>query len=124
MTDTFVFDTYALIELIEGNPAYLKYANAKMIINEFIFAEFCYAGIKRYRDYPVEAEQKSRSVMESISAILPEEIMKAMKFRFSNRKKEVSTTDCVSYIQAQQLGIPFLTGDGAFEGMHGVEFVR
>ena len=124
MTDTFVFDTYALIELIEGNPVYLKYANAKMVINEFIFAELCYAGIKRYRDYPTEAEQKSRSAMGSISAVSPEEIMKAMKFRFSNRKKELSTTDCVSYIQAQQLGILFLTGDGAFEGLPGVEFGR
>ncbi|MBI2175728.1 PIN domain-containing protein [Candidatus Woesearchaeota archaeon] len=124
MTDIFVFDTYALIELIEGNPAYLKYANAKMVINEFIFAELCYAGIKRYRDYPVEAEQKSRSAMGSISAVSPEEIMKAMKFRFSNRKKELSTTDCVSYIQAQRLGILFLTGDKEFENMPGVEFVR
>ena len=124
MTDTFVFDTYALIELIEGNPAYVKYASAKMILNEFIFAEFCYVGIKRYRDYLAEAEQKSRAVVGSISAVSPEGIMEAMKFRFSNRKKEMSTTDCVSYIQAQKLGIPFLTGDGAFKGMPGVEFVK
>lgn len=124
MTDAFVFDTYALIALIEGNPAYLKYATAKMIINEFIFAEFCYVGIKRYRDYVTEAEQKSRTVVKNISAVLPEQIMEAMKFRFSNRQKDVSTTDCVSYIQAQRLGVPFLTGDRAFEGMPGVEFVR
>lgn len=124
MTDAFVFDTYALIELIEGNPAYLKYANAKMIINAFIFAEFCYVGIRRYRDYLAEAEQKSRAVIGSLSAVSPEEIMEAMTFRFSNRQKDVSTTDCVSYIQARNLGVSFLTGDGAFEGMPGVEFVK
>ena len=79
MTDAFVFDTYALIELIEGNPAYVKYASVKMILNEFIFAEFCYVGIKRYRDYLAEAEQKSRAVVGSVSAVSPEEIMEAMK---------------------------------------------
>lgn len=124
MTEAFVFDTYALIELLEGNPAYLKYADGKMIINEFIFAEFCYVGIKRYRDYLADAEQKSRTVVGGISAVSPGQIVDAMKFRFLNRQKDVSTTDCVSYIQAQKLGIPFLTGDGAFEGMPGVEFVR
>ena len=124
MTNQFVFDTYALIELLEGNPAYLKYADAAMVINEFIFAEYCYVTLRRYVDYPSEADKKARSVMKVIAALSREGIVDAMKFRFSNRKKDMSTTDCVSYIQAQKLGIPFLTGDSAFEGITGVEFVK
>ena len=124
MTSQLVFDTYALIELLEGNPAYLKYADAAMVINEFIFAEYCYITLRRYIDYPAEADKKARSVMGVITSLSREWIIDAMKFRFANRKKEMSTTDCVSYIQARKLGIPFLTGDSAFEGMPGVEFVK
>jgi len=124
MTDRFVFDTYALIALLEGNPAYLKHSRAIMVINDFIFAEYCYLTLRRYVDYPEEADTKARSVINTILSLSKDVIMDAMKFRYENRKKDMSATDCVSYIHARQLGIPFLTGDCAFEGLPGVEFVR
>lgn len=124
MTNQFVFDTYALIELLEGNPSYTKYSDAMMVINDFIFAEFCYVVIKRYPDNNLAFEEKAESIMGSLSGIQPRQLMKAMKFRHDNRKKDLSTTDCAGYFHALQLGIPFLTGDSQFKGMPGVEFVR
>lgn len=122
MTDSYVFDTYALMEIVLGNPTFIKYLEAsRVVINPFIFAEFCYGILKRY---PVEFLSFTTKFSGTIASIPAEQIMEAMKFRYENKKKDVSTTDCVSYIQARQLGIPFLTGDGAFEGMPGVEFVR
>ena len=38
----FVFDTYAIIEIIKGNKNYMSYLNEGIIINSFIFAELCY----------------------------------------------------------------------------------
>jgi uncharacterized protein len=47
-----------------------------------------------------------------------------MKFRYKNRKKNLSVPDCISYLQAKSLGIKFLTGDKKFENMENVEFVK
>ena len=42
----FVFDTYAIIEVIKGNPNYASYLDATPIINQFILAELCYCLLK------------------------------------------------------------------------------
>ncbi len=124
MTENFVFDTYALVELMKDSPAYLTYVDSDFIINSFIFAEFCYALIKHYPANPEALAEKSGLVKSKIVQPLPEVIAEAMQFRYVSRKKGFSMADCISYIQAQKLGIPFLTGDRAFEGMPGVEFVK
>jgi len=41
-----------------------------------------------------------------------------------NKNKNISITDCISYIQSKELGIKFLTGDNEFEYMENVEFVK
>ena len=45
-----------------------------------------------------------------------------MKFRVMN--KNMSMTDCISYMQAKELGIKFLTGDKEFEDLENVEFIK
>ena len=47
-----------------------------------------------------------------------------MKFRYNNKKKEMSMTDCISYFMAKELGIKFLTGDKEFENLENVEFAK
>lgn len=34
--DTFVFDTYAILEIISGNENYKTHLNSKIVINNFI----------------------------------------------------------------------------------------
>ena len=46
-----------------------------------------------------------------------------MKFRYENKHKKMSMTDCISYIQAKKLGIKFLTGDKEFKNKENVEHV-
>ncbi|MBU2616386.1 MAG: PIN domain-containing protein [Nanoarchaeota archaeon] len=117
----FLFDTYALIEIIKGNKNYLPYINSKVILNTFIFSELCYVLIRD--NYPNVDEYliKYERFLVSMS---PSLIREAMKFRYNNKKKKLSMTDCVSYIQAKELGVKFLTGDKEFEGMENVEFVK
>ena len=122
MTESYVFDTYALMEIVMGNPVFLRYMeSSKVVLNPFIFAEFCYGLLKRY---PLEYKSFAAKVAGTVMPLEEEQIMQAMELRYANKKKEMSTTDCISYIQAQKLGIPFLTGDGAFKGMPGVEVVK
>ena len=44
--EIFLFDTYAILEIISGSKNYSKYLNCGIIINTFIFAELCYKLIR------------------------------------------------------------------------------
>ena len=121
MTEKFLYDTYALMELLDKNPNYEKYIDKDMVINDFIFAEFCYQLIKAN-------EKKMHEFLNEIEPAiirLSTKIIKlAMEFRHKNKKKKLSMTDCISYFQAKELGIKFLTGDKEFENLENVEFVK
>lgn len=117
----FLFDTYAIIEIINGNPNYSCYINERIIINNFIFAEFCYILIREKCPY---IDKYLGHYSKYIISINPQIIEEAMKFRYKNKKKNLSIPDCISYIMAKNLGIKFLTGDKEFKDMENVEFVK
>lgn len=121
MSDSFFFDTYALISLINGNINYLEYSTKTAVINDFVFAEFCYNILK-------EKNKHTTSFINEIKPAIvhaePDWIEEGMRFRIKWKDRSVSITDCVGYIMAKKLGIKFLTGDKEFEGMENVEFVK
>lgn len=121
MTSKYVFDTYAIIEIIGGNKEYEKYLDSEIIINNFIFAELCYC---LYRDKDKSAKDNLRKYSNYINSVKPEWIEEAMQFRLKWKNRGVSITDCVGYIMSKKLGIRFLTGDKEFSGIEGVEFVK
>lgn len=55
---------------------------------------------------------------------MPGIITEAMELRNKWKRLNVSSTDCISYVMAQHLGIRFLTGDKQFKDKANVEFVR
>ena len=109
------------MELIEGNPAYESYQESEIIINNFIFSEICYV---LYRDKYKQAKEQIKKYAKHISSVKPEWIEEAMQFRLKWKDRGVSITDCVGYIMAKKLSIPFLTGDKEFEELENVEFVK
>ncbi len=117
----YLFDTYAILEIIEGNKNYQNYINSRIVINNFVFAELCFNLFKV--KYP-NAEITLNKYKEFIVSIKPEVIKNAMKFRYDFKKQNLSMTDCISYFQSKELGIKFLTGDKVFEKMENVEFVK
>ena len=118
----FLFDTYAIIEVIKGNSNYKDYTTAKIIINKFILTELRYLLIS---NYGVEIASKYiDDYMKFVKDFDVEIIKKAMSFRHKNKDKRLSMTDCISYFQARELEIKFLTGDKQFESLEGVEFVK
>ena len=122
MTDSYVFDTYALIEIIRGNKNYFNYINSRIIITSFILAELCYSSIRLYGTKKAyEYVDKYSRFVEKIDK---EVIKEAMNFRYMNVKKDMSITDCIGYILAKKLNIKFLTGDKEFKDLLNVEYVK
>ncbi len=118
----FVFDTYALLEIIRGNKNYEKYIQAEPIINDFVLAELCYKLIKE-SGYEKASSYADKYALFSIRP-RPEVIKKAMLFKAKNIKKNFSATDAISYAMALEFGVKFLTGDEQFRNMRNVEFVK
>lgn len=118
----FVFDTYALLEIIAGNPNYSMYLSSEIIINDFVFAELCYklireSGIEKAGFY-IDKYSRFRKELDA------ETIKEAMLFRIQHKKRDLSPADCLSYVMALKLNLKFLTGDRQFENMENVEFVK
>lgn len=121
MTSKFLFDTYAIMEVIDGNEDYFDYLDCEVVINTFIFSELCYV---LFRDKARNAKEYLKKYSKHISSVKSEWIEEAMQFRLKWKDRRVSITDCVSYIMAKKMGLKFLTGDKEFEGLDNVEFVK
>ena len=117
----YVFDTYAIMEIISGNENYDFYLDSEIIINNFIFAELCY---NLHRDKDKKVRETLDKYSKFINSVKPEWIEEAMQFRIRWKDRSVSMTDCISYIMARKIGIKFLTGDKEFEKLDDVEFVK
>jgi predicted nucleic acid-binding protein len=121
--DAYFFDTYALYSLIMGYPGYKKYSKQIVILtSQMNLIELHYILLRDFGKGV--ADTKLEQFKEFIIPIGDETIKTANQFRYTNRKKGFSYADCIGYIIARSRNIPFLTGDNAFKGMEGVEFVK
>ena len=119
--EIFVFDTYAILEIIDGSKNYKEYLDAIIIINDFIFAELCYVLLRQKVKYKESyIEKYSKFILNPEPGVIKE----AMMFRIGNKKKKLSMTDCISYTMSKKLNIKFLTGDKEFKYLPNVEFVK
>lgn len=122
----YIFDSYAIIEVLRGSKNYAKYAiSNQFLTNKLFLAEAYFYFIKN------GLTDKADEVFESFSAHsieIPDDVIKkAMHFRFEfnkNRKKKVSYADAIGYEQAKYNGIKFLTGDDQFEKLPSIEYVK
>ena len=117
----YFFDSYAIAEIIEGNPSYSKYANEVATISIFNLAEvylFC------LRNYTSEADYIYNQYKEAVVEIGDEVLKEAVKLKKEQNKRELSYADCIGYTYALRNGMKFLTGDKEFKDMKNVEFVK
>jgi predicted nucleic acid-binding protein len=121
----FLFDTYALICLVQNRPSYRRFADSIIITTQFNLIELYYSVLGDV------GEKAAKTVyMRFKNCVVPvsdDVIFRAMKFRLSkkqDRKCNLSYVDAIAYQCARSLGIPFVTGDKEFEGIAGVEFVK
>ncbi len=121
MTSKLFFDTYAIIETLKGNQNYAQFEDSEIVINNFVFAELCY---NLHREKDKRVNEYLTNYAKHITSVKPEWIEEAMQFRLKWKNRGVSITDCIGYIMAKKLSIPFLTGDKEFEKLENVEFVK
>ncbi len=118
----YFFDSYAIMEILNGNPNFNNYINSKIILTKLNLFEI-YSNILKDSD-----EENAEKVFEKYSPHTidydDEVIKEAAKLWVQHRERKISMTDCIGYILAKKLGIKFLTGDKEFEDLDNVEFVK
>ena len=119
-------DTYALIELLKGNPNYENYSQADLVSTEFNILELTYA---LFRDFGRDEATKVVKLIRYKIKILSTEdsdYLDASEFRKSANKtgKKLSLIDALGYSCSKKLGIKFLTGDREFIEMENAEYIK
>jgi predicted nucleic acid-binding protein len=118
----YFYDSYAVIELVKGNPAYFGYSEKNVAISVFNIVEI-YSSV--LNDFGEETADKIYDKFKKAIVEVEDKILKeAVKFRKVHKKKNLSYTDCIGYIYAKRNGLKFLTGDKEFENLDNVEFVK
>lgn len=118
----YFWDSYAIIELENGNPNYEKYRGEPIIITIFNLAEIYWCFVNNLEEK--ESEEIYNQYSVCVKNISDEVLKEAMKFRKKHKNKDLSYTDCIGYIYALKNKMKFLTGDKEFEGMENVEFIK
>ncbi|MBI5391845.1 PIN domain-containing protein [Candidatus Woesearchaeota archaeon] len=115
-------DTYILMEIAGGNKKFTKYIDEEFIISHETLAEFIWVLL---RDKGEEIADKWGDKLKGYSKEAALYILiKAMKLRYKHKKQGFSFFDCVGYIFAREMNIPFVTEDKEFKEMKGVEFIQ
>ena len=122
MNEDYFFDTYAIIELIKGNPNYDFVEDKVIITGAMNMAETYYALLLENKEDVVNSIIKKLNI--EIVDISQEIAIESAKLRYKNKKSFLSYIDCIGYILAKENNLIFLTGDKEFEEMENVEFVK
>jgi len=118
----YFFDTYAILEIINGNENYRKFEQLTIITSVLNLGELYYILLKQFSDD--EIKQRIGRFKLSFLEITPNAVVNAARLRFKNKKKGLSYIDCISYAIALEKELKFLTGDKEFKSMPNVEFVK
>ena len=118
----YFFDTYAVVELLEGNPRYAPYKEEVVTLTIFNLAEIYWVALNKLGKQ--QADDIFREYRPAAVEIDDETLKEAIAFRKSHKKRGLSYADCVGYIYAKRHRMKFLTGDKEFEDFSNVEFVK
>lgn len=117
------FDTFAFIELIEGNPNYAEYTDNLVIVTTKLNLMELHYGLLRCYGEEI-ADRYYNKYLQFAIEVSDDILMKSSKLKYKLKKRRVSYIDCIGYSMAQSLGIKFLTGDKEFADLENVEFVK
>lgn len=114
-------DTYALIEIANGNPSLQKYLTADAITLRENLAELYYAFLRTNRE---DQGTYFFTLFSKIAVEIPIPIIQeAMRFRYIHKKKDFSYIDCFGYTFALKEKRLFVTGDQGFYQYPSVDFI-
>ncbi len=117
----YFLDTYALVEIVRGNPSYTKFLDKVLYTSLPHLYELYYNYLKDY------GEEQAKTVFyrffDYIVFIKAQHIFRAAQFKLKYKKSDISYVDALGYAIAEVEGMKFVTGDRAFKGIKNVEFV-
>ncbi len=113
-------DTYALMEIAQGNPRFKDLVDAQFVVTDLTLAEF----------YAVLLREHGRTLADSWHARLERYaqpcsralLIEAVRFRHQHRTTRISFFDAIGYVYSVENGCYFVTGDRDFETLPHVEF--
>lgn len=106
-------DTYALVEICNGHPAFVPYLTQTIVITDLTLAEF-YGDL--YKKYGVQTADYWHKKLSALCRPVSREILvKAVKYRLDHRKQNLSFFDCAGYLFALENNFIFVTGDKEFK---------
>src|SRR3989338_4455987 len=114
-------DTYPLIEIAKGNQKFTFLLNEDIIITDTTIAEFYYVILQKYNI--ATADYWYKKLAHYCTAVPRSILIKAVKFRHSNKKKDLSFFDSVGYLFATEFNYHFVTGDKEFENLDNVLYI-
>ncbi len=115
-------DTYALMEIMNGNPKFAHYLNMNFVIADITLAEFYGVILREHNEEKADLWfNKLQGFTQEVSLAI---LIEAVKFRYKNKEKNLSWVDAIGYIFAKQNDYLFATGDKEFEGLEGVEYIK
>ncbi len=117
----YFFDTYAIIELIKGNPKYEFVKDQTIVTGVMNVAEVYYALLLENSKDIVDTIIKKCNFHFII--VSPEIAIESAVLRYKYKKSELSYIDCVGYILSLHNHLIFLTGDKGFQNLDNVTFV-
>ena len=116
----YFLDTYAIIEIIKGNPSYQRFTDHDLSTSILNLYELYYIFLRvRGED---EAKKYFSQFYDIIIPIKDANIFFASKFKL--KQKNISYTDALGYAIAYENNMTFLTGDKEFKDIENVEFVK
>ena len=109
--ETYFFDSYAVFEMLEGNPNYLAYKKSLTVLTKLNLFEIYYGMLRE------KGKEKAKELLEEFSESVVdydnEDIIDASEIKKQNPRR--SMADCIGYVVSLRLKIKFLTGDKEFE---------
>ncbi len=125
MADTYFLDTYAIVEYLSGSRKFAPYIDSGRWATSMLnLMEMYFAALRdNSEDY---ADRAYLAFRQNVSEIRDEDVKEGMltRLRLKARRLDLSYADAVGYAMARRMGSKFLTGDRAFKGLPGVEFVK
>ncbi len=122
MTKIFFADTYALLEIINGNKNYKNFLIEQLVTSKYNLIELYYVLL---RDFGKKIADKYVDFYSYFTLPVSYSAIKlGMELKLQFRKEKLSYIDCVGWALACENKIKFLTGDQKFETKPNVEFVK
>jgi predicted nucleic acid-binding protein len=113
-------DTFALVEILNGNAAYAGEVSGGGTSLYHLYE--LHVQVARLRD-EATADAVFRDLRRIAEDVRDGDVLAASRVKRAHAKKKLSYGDALGYAMAGERGIAFVTGDRAFRGMDGVRFI-